>query len=73
MKTTATTSHSASALSSSARTRPGRDAEPDLAKSDANVPQVHYLFHDNERMAYVVMEHIDLVQVSAETLAPKAA
>jgi len=48
----------------------------DLAKSDANaprVPQVHHFFHDNGRMAYVVMEYIDLVQVSAETLAPKAA
>ena len=48
----------------------------DLAKSDASaprVPQVYHFFHDNGRMAYVVMEYIDLVQVSAETLAPKAA
>lgn len=28
----------------------------DLAKSDASAPQVHHFFHDNERMAYVVME-----------------
>ena len=48
----------------------------ELAKSDANaprVPQVLHFFHDNGRMAYVVMEYIDLFQVSAETLAPKAA
>lgn len=48
----------------------------DLAKSDASaprVPQVHHFFHDHGRMAYVVMEYIDLVQVSAETLALKAA
>jgi hypothetical protein len=48
----------------------------DLAKSDASaprVPQVYHFFHDNKRMAYVVMEFIDLIQVSTETLAPKAA
>jgi hypothetical protein len=48
----------------------------DLAKSDPSaprVPQVYHFFHDNGRMAYVVMEYIDLIQVSAETLAPKAA
>jgi len=48
----------------------------DLAKSDANaprVPQVHHFFHDNGQMAYVVMEYIDLVQVEAEVLAPRAA
>jgi hypothetical protein len=48
----------------------------DLAKSDASaprVPQVYHFFHNNGRMAYVVMEYIDLVQVSDETLAPKAA
>ena len=48
----------------------------DLAKSDVSaprVPQVHHFFHDNGRMAYVVMEYIDLVQISAESLAPKAA
>jgi hypothetical protein len=48
----------------------------DLAKSDASaprIPQVHHFFHDNRRMAYAVMEYIDLVQVSAEALAPKAA
>src|SRR5260221_5912358 len=30
----------------------------DLAKSDASAPQVHHFFHDNGRMAYVVMEYI---------------
>lgn len=48
----------------------------DLAKNDPSaprVPQVRHFFHENGRMAYVVMEYIDLVQVSAETLAPKAA
>jgi serine/threonine protein kinase len=48
----------------------------DLAKSDASaprVPQVYHFFHDNGRMAYVVMEYIELIQVSAENLAPKAA
>jgi len=48
----------------------------DLAKNDASaprVPQVYHFFHDNGRMAYVVMEYIDLIQVSAETLASKAA
>jgi hypothetical protein len=47
----------------------------DLAKSDASaprVPLVHHFFHDNGRMAYVVMEYVDLVQVSSETLASKA-
>jgi hypothetical protein len=47
----------------------------DLAKSDTSaprVPQVHHFFHDNGQMAYVVMEYIDMVQVSAETLASKA-
>jgi hypothetical protein len=47
-----------------------------LAKSDPNaprVPQVLHFFHDNNRMAYVVMEYIDQVQVSTETLAEKAA
>ena len=34
-------------------------------------PQVHHFSHDNGWMAYVVMEYIDLLQVSAETLALK--
>src|SRR5258707_3750064 len=42
-----------------------------LAKSNASVPQVHHFSHDNGWMAYVVMEYIDLLQVSAETLALK--
>jgi len=37
------------------------------------VPQVLHFFHNNGRMAYVVMEYIDLAQVSDETLAVKAA
>jgi len=48
----------------------------DLAKSDPSaprVPQVYHFFHEDGRMAYVVMEYIELIQVSAETLAPKAA
>ena len=48
----------------------------DLAKSDPSmphVPQVYHFFHDNGRMAYIMMEYIDLIQVSGETLAPKAA
>ena len=45
----------------------------DLAKSDPSAPQVYHFFHDNGQMAYVVMEYIDLIQVSGETLAPKAA
>jgi len=49
----------------------------DLAKSDANaprsVPQVYHFFHYNGRIAYVVMEYIDLVQISAKALALKAA
>ncbi|KAJ6534885.1 hypothetical protein B0H19DRAFT_1184392 [Mycena capillaripes] len=48
----------------------------DLAKSDASaprVPQVYHFFRNNGRMVYVVMEYIDLIHVSAETLAPKAA
>lgn len=48
----------------------------DLAKSDASaprVPEVYHFFHNNGWLAYVVMEYIDLVQVSAETLALKAA
>ncbi|TDL14469.1 hypothetical protein BD410DRAFT_203463 [Rickenella mellea] len=48
----------------------------DLAKTEATaprVPQVHHFFHNNGGMAYVVMEYICLAQVSAETLAAKAA
>src|SRR5260221_14648046 len=43
----------------------------DLAKSNASVLQVHHFSHDNGWMAYVVMEYIDLLQVSAEALALK--
>src|SRR5258708_9420296 len=42
-----------------------------LTKSNASVPQVHHFSHDNGWMAYVVMEYIDLLQFSAETLALK--
>src|SRR6266446_332324 len=43
----------------------------DLAKSNVSMPQVHHFSHNNGWMAYVVMEYIDLLQVSAETLALK--
>src|SRR5258707_5753750 len=42
-----------------------------LTKSNVSVLQVHHFSHDNGWMAYVVMEYIDLLQVSAETLALK--
>ncbi|KIO27483.1 hypothetical protein M407DRAFT_23297 [Tulasnella calospora MUT 4182] len=48
----------------------------DLAKNDASaprVPQVHHFFNRNERMAYVVMEFIQLVEVPTADLAVKAA
>ncbi|KIO27451.1 hypothetical protein M407DRAFT_23270 [Tulasnella calospora MUT 4182] len=48
----------------------------DLAKNDASaprVPQVHHFFHRNGRMAYVVMELIQLVEVPTADLAVKAA
>ncbi|KIO20142.1 hypothetical protein M407DRAFT_30177 [Tulasnella calospora MUT 4182] len=48
----------------------------DLAKNDASgprVPQVHHFFHQNGRMAYVVMELIQLVEVPIADLAVKAA
>lgn len=48
----------------------------EVAENDASaprVPQVYHYFYDNERMAYAVMEYIDMIQTTGETLAPKAA
>ena len=37
------------------------------------MPQVYHFFHENGWMAYVLMEYIELIQVSDETLSPQAA
>ncbi|KAG8913126.1 hypothetical protein FRC00_002989 [Tulasnella sp. 408] len=43
------------------------------AVPEVHIPEVHHFFHRDNGMAYVVMEHIEMIEVSTEELVQKTA